>query len=167
MMVAPGAGRVELANPEPAFGVARGGFLASVIVCGNGEARLHHLHTQIAPAGATTCQNAAKSIVTIRPALQRFSSYQGYQTVAGGAATGPIIAVGVATDLVQFGGVNTQQAHAIATKMEAVPIADPGAARHRRPDRFEACRKHRASRQDHNGQYRAEPAAKGTPLIEV
>lgn len=132
MVVAPSAGRIEVAGPDAEAGITGGGFLGPVAARGNGEAFRNHGGTEIAAIDAAGGEEPVILIDILGAALGRAGGQQFGHAVARGTATGPGLAAISSTILREFGGIETEEANAVFTQAEAVAIAGTGKAGYRR-----------------------------------
>lgn len=151
MVVAPGAGRIEVAGPDAEAGIAGGGFLGPVAARGNGEAFGNHGGTEIAAIDAAGGKKPLVLIDIFGAAIGGAGGQQFRHAVARSAATGPGLAAISSAILREFGGVEAEQANAVFAQAEAVAIAGTGKAGNRRRA-IQGSRDHRQNSQNRYGQ---------------
>jgi hypothetical protein len=132
MVVAPGAGRIEVAGPDAEAGIAGGGFLGPVAARGNGEAFGNHGGTEIATINAAGGEEPVILVDILGAAIGWTGGQQFRHAIVRGAATGPDFTVISSAILREFGGIEAEQANAVFAQAEAVAIAGTGKAGNRR-----------------------------------
>ena len=160
MVVAPGAGRVEVAGPDAEASIAGGGFLGPVAAHGNGKALGDHGGAEIAAINAAGGKKATILIGVFGATIGGAGGQELGHAVAGRAAAGPgFPAIGSAV-LRQFRRVEAEQANAIIAQAKAVAIAGAGEAGNWRRRAIQSGSDQRQHGQNRYGQEGSARAAK-------
>ena len=149
MVVAPGAGDVEIAGPDAAVSLAGGRLLGPVAAGGDSETFGHHDGAEIAAVYAAGGEKAAILIGIFGAAIGRAGGEELGHAVAGRTAARPGFPVIGGTVLRQLGSVEAEQADAIPAETETVAIAHAAKARHGRRRPIERRRDECEGGQDH------------------
>lgn len=162
VVVAPAAGRVEIALPDSEPAIARRGFLFPVTANGDGKSFFDNSTAQVSARHTALSEEAAVLIGIFWTTIGRSAAEQGSQPVPRNPAAGPGAAGLVRAGLRQFGSIKPQQAHALLSQPEAIAVTDPPFPGNWRWRRIKRGRNHGETRQDHDSENGPARAGKGS-----